>query len=137
MQRLYFILVAVHLVAIVVTGALWTMIDLKPTSSLRMQLRDIQAVHFGSLYLVPILLGLAYAFERLNVPTWHQLFFPIGLACLVFFAGVAYLFPRKVGVDPFYYWTKGWAAVLSLFGLACLVIGILWTAVILVIYAFR
>jgi hypothetical protein len=68
MEALYFILAAVHVIALVVTGALWTVIDLVPKSGLRPRFRDIRAVHFGSLYLVPWFLGLAYAFRRLNVP---------------------------------------------------------------------
>jgi hypothetical protein len=135
MQRLYFVLAAVHLVAIVVTGILWTVIDLDRASRLKAHLRDIRAVHFGSLYLVPMFLGLAYAFERLRVPPWHQVFFPAGLGLLVLFAGVAYLFPRPPGLDPFYYWTRGWAMVLSLVGLACLVAALLWTAGVLIAYA--
>ena len=135
MQRLYFVLAAVHLVAIVVTGILWTVVDLVPKTPLRAHLRDIRAVHFGSLYLVPIFLGLAYAFGELKVPWPHQVFFPAGLGLLVFFAGVAYLFPRPPGLDPFYYWTRGWAMVLSLVGLACLIVCVLWTAAVLVIYA--
>jgi hypothetical protein len=135
MLKLYLVLVAVHLVTIVVTGILWTIIDLKPRSSLRPHLRDIRAVHFGSLYLVPILLGLAGAFDKLAVPWWWQLPFPAGLGALIFFAGVAYLFPRPPGLDPFYYWTKGWALVLSIIGLACLAGAILWTAGVLVFYA--
>jgi hypothetical protein len=135
MQSLYFVLAAFHLVAIVVTGAMWTVIDLSPKSGLRPHLRDIRAVHFGSLYLVPIFLGLAYAFERLRVPAWHQAFFPAGLGLLVFFAGVGYLFPRPEGLDPFYYWTRGWAMVLALIGLACIVVGLLWTAAVLTLYA--
>jgi hypothetical protein len=51
MQRLYFGLAAFHLVAIVVTGVLWTVIDLLPRSGLKPHFRDIRAVHFGSLYL--------------------------------------------------------------------------------------
>src|ERR1051326_8878974 len=87
MQAVYFILVAIHIVAIVVTGVLWTVIDLVPESKLRPNLRDIRAVHFGSLYLVPWFFGLAYAFERLGVPALHQLVFPAGLGLLVFFSG--------------------------------------------------
>jgi hypothetical protein len=135
MQALYFSLAALHLVAVVVTGVLWTIIDLVPGSRLRPHLRDIRAVHFGSLYLVPWFLGLAYAFERLGVPPWQQVFFPAGLGALVFLAGVAYLFPRPPGLDPFYYWTRGWALVLSLAGLACLAGALLWTAGVLVVYA--
>jgi hypothetical protein len=135
MQALYFVLAAVHLVALVVTGILWTVIDLVRGSPLRPHLRDIRAVHFGSLYLVPWFLGLAYAFERLEVPPWHQVVFPAGLGLLVFFAGVAYLLPRPPGLDPFYYWTRGWAMVLSLIGLAFLIVALLWTAAVLVLYA--
>jgi hypothetical protein len=135
MQALYFVLTAVHLVAIVVTGILWTIIDLAPRSGLRPHLRDIRAVHFGSLYLVPWFLGLAYAFDKLRVPYWHQVFFPAGLGALVFFSGVGYLFPRPKGLDPFYYWTRGWALVLALIGLACLVTALLWTAAVLTLYA--
>jgi hypothetical protein len=135
MQALYYGLAAVHIVAIVVTGILWTIIDLRPRSGLRPHLRDIRAVHFGSLYLVPWFLGLAYAFDKLRVPAGHQVVFPAGLGALVFFAGIAYLFPRPPGLDPFYYWTKGWALVLSLIGLACLVAALLWTAAVLVLYA--
>ena len=59
MQPLYFILAAVHLLAVVVTGILWVTIDIVPRSTLRPHLREVRAVHFGSLYLVPTLLGLA------------------------------------------------------------------------------
>jgi hypothetical protein len=135
MLALYFVLAAVHLVALVVTGILWTFIDLSPRSGLRPHFRDVRAVHFGSLYLVPWFLGLAYAFERLKVPAWHQALFPAGLGALVFFSGVAYLFPRPKGLDPFYYWTRGWPLVLALIGLACLVTALLWTAAVLTIYA--
>lgn len=135
MQALYFQLAAVHMVAVVVTGILWTLLDLRCASNLRPHLRDIRAVHFGSLYLVPWFLGLAYAFDKLAVPAWHQVVFPAGLGALVFFAGVAYLFPRPPGLDAFYYWTRGWAMVLSLVGLVCLVAALLWTAAILVIYS--
>jgi hypothetical protein len=134
-QALYFVLAAIHVLAIVATGILWTIIDLVPRSRLRPHLRDIRAVHFGSLYLVPWFLSLAYGFDRLKVPDWHWLFFPAGLGALVFFAGVAYLFPRPPGLDPFYYWTRGWPMVLSLFGLICLVIALSWTAAVLTIYA--
>ena len=135
MQWLYFVLAAVHFVAIVVTGIMWTVVDLVPGSGLRRNLRDIRAVHFGSLYLVPMFLGLAYTFDRLRVPAWHQVFFPAGLGLLVLFSGVGYVFPRPEGLDPFYYWTRGPAKVLALIGLACLVVCLLWTATVLVIYA--
>ena len=54
---------------------------------------------------------------------------------LVLFSGVGYLFPRPEGLDPFNYWTRGWAMVLSLIGLACLVGALLWTAAVMVFYA--
>ena len=135
MQRLYFILAAVHLVAVVVTGILWTIIDLVPQTGLKKSFRDIRAVHFGSLYLTAILLGLAYAFDRLQVPAWHQLFFPAGLGRLVFFSGLGYVFPRQPDLDPFYYWTRGWPMILALIGLACLVTCVCWTAAVLVLYS--
>jgi hypothetical protein len=135
MQALYFILAAVHLAAIAVTGTLWTIITIRPGTALDRNFRDIRAVHFGSLYLVPMLLGLAYAFERLGVPAWHQAFFPAGLGLLVVFAGIAYVFPRPPGLDPFYYWTRGLPMVLALIGLACLVVALCWTAAVLVVYA--
>jgi hypothetical protein len=135
MQRLYFVLAAVHLVAIVVTGILWAVVDLVPGSKLRRHLGDIRAVHFGSLYLVPMFLGLANAFDRLGVPAWHQGFFPVGLGLLVLFSGIGYVFPRPPDLDPFYYWTRGPAKVLALIGLACLIACLLWTAGVLVIWS--
>jgi hypothetical protein len=134
-QPLYFVLAAIHMAAVVLTGMLWTAYDLGFQAKLRPHLRDIRAVHFGSLYLVPWFLGLAYAFEKLRVPDWHQIFFPAGLGALVFFAGVAYLFPRPQGIDPFYYWTKGVPMVLSMIGLGCLVIALFWTVAVLLIYS--
>lgn len=135
MQNIYFVLAALHIVAIVVTGFLWTLLDLGYASRLSSGLRDIRAVHFGSLYLVPWFLGLAYAFETLQVPAWHQAIFPIGLGALVIFSGIGYLFPRPPGLDPFYYWTRGWPMILSLFGLACLVVALLWTVAVMIVYS--
>jgi hypothetical protein len=135
MQTLYFILVAVHILAVVATGILWTILDLWPGASLKRSFRDIRAVHFGSLYLTPWFLGLAFAFERLHVPPLHQLVFPVGLGLLVLFSGIGYLFPLPPGVDPFYYWTRGWGLVFSMIGLAFLVVALIWTAVILILYA--
>ncbi len=135
MRTAYFLLAAFHMVAVVVTGVLWTMIDVGIAPKLRPHFRDIRAVHFGSLYLVPWFFGLAYAFEQLKVPDWHQALFPVGLGALVFFAGVAYLFPRPPGLDPFYYWTRGWALVLSMIGLVCLTLALLWTAAVLAVYS--
>ena len=135
MQKLYFFLAAGHILAVVVTGILWTIIDLVPGSRLKRNFRDVRAVHFGSLYLIPWFFGLAFAFERLNVPAWHQIFFPAGLGLLVLFSGIGYVFPRPEGLDPFYYWTRGPAKVLALIGLACLVFCLLWTAGVLTWYA--
>ena len=137
MQALYFILAAAHMVAVIVTGILWTILDLQPQTELRRSFRDIRAVHFGSLYLVPWFLGLAFAFERLRVPPWQQVFFPAGLGALVLFSGIGYLFPRPPALDPFYYWTRGPAKVLALVGLACLVICLLWTVGVLILYGLR
>jgi hypothetical protein len=137
MQTLYFILTAIHIVTVPITGLMWTMIDLNPKSSLRKNFRDIRAVHFGALYLVPWFMGLAYVFERLQIPALHQLPFPVGLGLLVFFSGVGYLLPRSPDVEPFYYWTKGWPMVLAMIGLVCLVIAMVWTAVVIVVFALR
>jgi hypothetical protein len=132
MQSLYFILAGLHIVAVVATGMLWTIIVLKPQLQLRRNLRDIRAVHFGSLYLVGWFLGLAYAFDKLDVEPWQQLIFPIGLGALVFFSGIGYLFPRPEGLDPFYFWTRGWGLFFSMIGLFGAVVGLLWTAAILI-----
>ena len=78
MQALYFVLAALHMVAIVVTGILWTAYDLGLKEKLRPHLRDIRAVHFGSLYLVPWFLGLAYAFDRLSIPPCIRSSFLLG-----------------------------------------------------------
>lgn len=135
MRGLYFVLAAFHFVAVVVTGAMWTVVDLVPGSTLRRHLRDIRAVHFGSLYLAALFLGLAYAFERLGVPAWHWVFFPAGLGLLVLFSGIGYVFPRPPGLDPFYYWTRGGAKVLALIGIGCIGFCLLWTAGVLTWYA--
>jgi hypothetical protein len=135
MQTLYILLVAIHMTAVPVTGILWTWIDLVPKTGLRRHLRDIRAVHFGCLYLVPWFLGLAWAFERLRVPDTHQIAFPAGLGLLLLFASIGYLFPKPEGLDPFYYWTRGWAMVLAVIGLACATVGLLWTAAVLAVYA--
>jgi hypothetical protein len=135
MQTVYFVLAAIHVAAVPVTGMMWTWIILVPTTDLRRHQRDIQAVHFGSLYLVPWFLGLSWAFERLRVPDMHQVAFPAGLGLLLVFASIGYLFPKPEGLDPFYYWTRGWAMVLALIGLGCAVVGLLWTAAVLTIYA--
>jgi hypothetical protein len=135
MLAVYVILAAVHAIAVPVTGILWVIIDLRPHSPLKAHLRDIRAVHFGSLYLVPWFLGLAYALDRLGVPPLSWVPFPAGLGCLVTLSGIGYMFPRPPGLDPFYYWTRGPALALSLFGLSCLVGALAWTAAVLVYYA--
>jgi hypothetical protein len=132
---LYMILVAIHLVAVAVTGMLWTYLVLVPKSPLKRNFRDIRAVHFGSLYLIPMFLGLAWAFDRLGVPPMHQVVFPAGLGLLVAFSSIGYVFPLPEHVEPFYYWTKGWPLVLALIGLACLVVALFWTAIILTMYS--
>src|SRR5262249_39159303 len=100
MQAMYFILAAVHIVALVITGLMWTVVDLVPKSSLRSNIRDIRAVHFGSIYLTALFLGLSYAFSTLQVPAWHQMFFPAGLAALVGFSSIGYMFPKPPDLDP-------------------------------------
>src|SRR5262245_48356887 len=137
MLKVYVVLVAVHLLTVVVSGVLWTVVDLVPDSSLRVHRRDIQAVHFGSLYLVPTLQSLAWAFDKLGVPDLHQAVLPVGLGLLLVFSSLGYLFPRPQGLNPFYYWTKGRAMVLALIGIACLVVAMTWTAVVLALYALR
>ena len=134
MQTLYFILAAVHIVSLVVTGILWTYIILRPKAPLHRYYRDVRAVHFGSLYLFPWFLGLAFAFQQLHVPPAQQLVFPSGLGLLLLFTSIGYVFPLPPGLDPFYYWTKGWPLVFALIGLACLVVALIWTAVVLVMY---
>jgi hypothetical protein len=136
MHTLYFSLAAVHILAVVVTGILWTIVDLVPKSSLKAHIRDIRAVHFGSIYLVAWFLGLAYAFDRLQVPDIHWWFFPAGLGALVSFSSIAYMFPKPPDLDPFYYWTRGVPMVLALIGLAAMVVCLSWTAAVLVIYSF-
>lgn len=135
MLFVYSLLITVHILAIVVTGILWVIVDIHPTSTLRKTLRDIRAVHFGSLYLVPWFLGLAWAFDRFHVPFPHWVFFPAGLGALVLFSGIGYLFPRPADLDPFYYWTRGVPFVLAMIGLAFLAFGLLWTAGALCVYA--
>jgi len=135
MQALYFILAGIHFIAIAITGILWTIIVLKPTSGLKKSFRDIRAVHFGSMYLASMFLGLAFAFERLKVPGWHQAFFPAGLGLLVTLSSIGYVMPRPADLDPWYYWTRGPAKVLAIIGLGCAATGLVWTGVVLVIYA--
>ena len=130
---LYIVLTALHFVSLAVTGILWTYVDLVHTSPLKRHFRDIRAVHFGSLYLIPMFLGLAWAFERLQVPPLHQAVFPVGLGLLILFSSIGYLFPLPEKIDPFYYWTRGWPLVLALIGLVCLVTALLWTAAVLAI----
>jgi hypothetical protein len=133
--RVYFILAALHFLAVIVSGILWAVVDIRPTKGLRENLADIRAVHFGNLYLAPMMLCLAWAFDRLQVPEWHWWFFPGGLWLLVVWSSLGYVFPKPAGVAPFYYWTKGPALVLAVLGMACAIGGILWTAGVLAYYA--
>src|SRR5262249_21541330 len=135
-QKVYFALVALHLLTVLVSGILWTVVDVVPGSKLKAHYRDIQAVHFGSLYLVPTLLGLAWAFDRLKVGELHQWVFPAGLGLLLLFSSLGYVFPKPPGLNPFYYWTKGPAMICAMVGILCMVVAIAWTAAVLVIYAF-
>jgi hypothetical protein len=135
MLTLYMILVAFHMVAVVITGILWAYIDLVPKNNLRPHLRDIRAVHFGSIWLVAWFLGLAFAFERLGVPDIHWWAFPVGLGILVSLSSIAYIYPKPPDLDPFYYWTRGWPAVWAVAGMAGLVVCLLWTAAVIVLYA--
>jgi len=135
MLALYFLLAAFHMLAIVVTGILWAYVDIVPRNNLRPHTRDIRAVHFGSIWLVTWFLGLAFAFERLGVPAWHWWFFPAGLGLLVGFSSIGYLFPKPPDLDPFYYWTRGWAMVFALIGMASIAFCVLWTAGVLVVYS--
>jgi hypothetical protein len=100
MRSVYLILAALHIVSMVVTGILWTLIDLGYGSRLKSEYRDIRAVHFGSLYLVPWFLGLAYAFDRLKVPDWHQIFFPRGIGRPDLFLRGRVLVPAAAGARP-------------------------------------
>ena len=131
----YAILIAIHIVAIVVTGILWTIIDVDRKSQLKSEFRDIRAVHFGSLYLVPWFFGLAWFFDRFQVPWPHWAVFPAGLGALVLFSSIGYLFPRPAEVDEFYYWTRGKPLILAVIGISCLAIALIWTAVVICIYA--
>jgi hypothetical protein len=138
MTTLYFILAAIHVTAIVFTGVFWTALDLRPTPWLRSRLRDIRAVHFGSLYLVPLYLGLNFAFTRLHVGAVHQAVFPAGFALFVLFVVIASLFPRSGAPRTAAYdWGHGWPLVLTVAGLACLGGAMLWTAGTLILHSLR
>ena len=100
MRTAYFLLAAFHIVAIVVTGVLWTMIDVGIAPKLRPHFRDIRAVHFGSLYLVPWFFGLAYAFERLKVPDWHQGTLSRWVGSARFLRGGRLRFSATAGIGP-------------------------------------
>jgi hypothetical protein len=136
MTTLYVFLAAVHLTAIVFTGIMWTALELCGAPWLRSRLRDIRAVHFGSLYLVPLYLGLNFAFTKLNVAAGHQAVFPAGFALFVGFVVVASLFPRSDGARTAAYdWGQRGALVLTMAGLACLAGAMLWTAGVLILYS--
>jgi hypothetical protein len=137
MQSFYFGLAAFHLVAVVATGILWMWVILQPHLPLTTHLRSIRAVHFGSLYLVSLFLGLAYAFQTLQIPPIHWLAFPAGLGSLVFFSTIGYFLPCPADLDPFYYWTRGWPLFWALVGTVCLILALLWTAGVLVWFSFK
>ena len=137
MLALYFLLAAFHMVAIIVTGILWAYVDIVPKNNLRPHIRDIRAVHFGSIWLVAWFLGLAYAFERLGVPEIHWWAFPAGLGLLVSFSSIAYMYPKPPDLDPFYYWTRGWPMAWALVGLAGMVVCLSWTTTVLALYAVK
>jgi hypothetical protein len=135
MLAFYFLLAAFHMVAIIVTGILWAYVDIVPKNNLRPHIRDIRAVHFGSIWLVAWFLGLAYMFERLGVPEVHWLAFPIGLGLLVSFSSIAYMYPKPPDLDPFYYWTRGWPMAWALVGIAGLVVCMSWMVGVIVVYS--
>ena len=135
MLAFYFLLAAFHMVAIIVTGILWAYVDIVPKNNLRPHIRDIRAVHFGSIWLVAWFLGLAYMFERLGVPEVHWLAFPVGLGLLVSFSSIAYMYPKPPDLDPFYYWTRGWPMVWALIGIAGLVVCLSWTVGVITVYS--
>jgi hypothetical protein len=64
MQAPYVVLAALPMIAAVLTGILWTALDLGYQPRLRPHLQDVRAVHFGSLYRVPWFLGVASAFDK-------------------------------------------------------------------------
>jgi hypothetical protein len=131
----YCLAAAVHLLAVIVSGILWTIVDLNKESPLKHHLRDIQAVHFGCLYLFPMFLILGMIFRSMGVPWEHQVAFPAGLFLLVAFSSLGYVFPRPPGLNPFYYWTKGPAMICALIGIVCMIVGLVWTAAVLVIWS--
>jgi hypothetical protein len=135
MLAFYFLLAAFHMVAIIITGLLWAYVDIVPKNNLRPHIRDIRAVHFGSIWLVTWFLGLAYMFERLDVPEIHWLAFPVGLGLLVSFSSIAYMYPKPPDLDPFYYWTRGWPMAWALIGIAGLVVCLSWTVGVIVVYS--
>ena len=137
MPKCYLILAAVHFGAIAFTGILWMIVLYWPECILKPKFPFIRSVHLGSLYLAPTFLGLGWAFERLQVPALHQAAFPGGLGLLVFFGTAGYLFPLPPGVELYYYWTRGWPCVLATVGLLCAAAGLLWTALILVLYSLQ
>lgn len=128
MFGLYLILAAVQFLTIAITGVMWMIHVLRPGSILAPHFREIRIVHLGALFIAPTLLTLAIVFRMVDAPIWIQLLYPAGLGAVVFLAGIAYYFPRPSGSDPFYYWTHGWAAVLSVFGLILLSLALVGTA---------
>ncbi len=138
MISLYFGLAAFHILAIVLTGTLWLIIDFRPHSRLHAHLKIIRGVHFGSLFVVPMILGMAFAYEKLQVPVWHQAVFPVGVE-LLFGLGVSSslfpLTPRTSLVESTYPWTHRIARALGNVLVLGLVISFVWTSVVLFVYA--
>ena len=128
MSHGYIYFTALLLVTVVITGGLWTFILVRPQSPLSKYKRDIEAVHFGSLFLAPLLLGLRYAFKELEVSPENQMVLPLGMISLIFFSGVAYVFPKDPNRDRFYYWTKGLPLLITSLGIILLSLSLLWTA---------
>jgi hypothetical protein len=132
----YCFLAALHLTAMVVTGLLWTIVILRRGSRLRSYLRAIRAVHFGSLYLVPMYLGLNYAFTKLHVRSAEQAVLPAGFTLFVLCLFLASLFPRTEGErSAGYDWGHGWPLLLAVTALLFLAGSMVWTAGILIAYS--
>jgi hypothetical protein len=135
MLATYATLAALQLIVVVGTGVLWAAIVLVPKLKLQRYLQMIRATHFGALYLAPLFLGLGWAFERFHVPSWHQGVFLAGLGVAIALAGIGAFFPRPRELDPFHYWVKGWPLVLMVIGTVVFIVSLLWTAFVLMLYA--
>jgi hypothetical protein len=135
MPATYATLAALQLIVVVGTGVLWAVIVLVPKSQLRRYSQMIRAAHFGALFLAPLFLGLGWAFERFHVPAWHQGVLPAGLGVALALAAIGAFFPRPPELDPFHYWVRGWPLVLMVVGTIVFIVSLLWTAFVLMLYA--